>query len=78
MNGITKETFERFDTDSKLNVLFDCLTELHSCSCDHGDKLQELKEKYEQRKRFDTSVSGVTGVLGGLLGLLLSKLVGWK
>ena len=65
MKGISRETFEGMDDSSKLNVLFDFIREANECACNTEEKLEELKEKFEQRKWVDTSVSAIAGVVGG-------------
>jgi len=59
--GTTKETFEGYSTDSKLNTLFDFAVTTH-------EDVQALKK----RKKYDTALSimiaAVTGFFGGLFG----------
>ena len=70
MNGISRETYEQMDQDSKLNVLFDYALESHKCACDVQGRIEKLEKKVDRRKRFDTSVSAVTGVIGGFLAVI--------
>ncbi|MDD4390202.1 MAG: hypothetical protein PHW03_05300 [Eubacteriales bacterium] len=41
-NGISKETFEKMDADSKLNVLFDYVHEIYRKQRPIADKLMTL------------------------------------
>lgn len=63
MNSITRKTFEHMDTDSKLNVLFDYAVDTHA----------RLK-KLESRKRFDSVLSGMMGIIGGFCAMLGIKI----
>mgnify|MGYP003145857774 CR=1 FL=1 len=68
MNGldITKETFEKADTDTRLSLLFDIVVASHN-------DISALKK----RKRFDTTISSVSGAIGGALALIGIKIF-WK
>lgn len=68
-NGITRETFEGMDIDSKLSVLFDYAKESHRCSC-------ELEAKFDKRKKSDAIMSAGGGLVGGFLAFLGVKLGG--
>lgn len=81
MNGITKETFLGYDTDSKLNTLFDYIhdiSEKQKAICthiintkNHGDRI----EKLEKRKRVDSAFSGVMGFFGGFISFMSTKFI---
>jgi hypothetical protein len=73
-NGISRDTFDGMDVDSKLGVLFDYALESHSCACDMRDKMEALENRFEKRKRVDTAVAGAGGVIGGVLSFLGLKL----
>lgn len=75
-NGITRATFDSMDADAKLGVLFDYAHDQHARSCATRDQLEELKEKFERRKRFDTTISGGSGIIGGALAMLLKWVIG--
>jgi hypothetical protein len=73
MNGkfpITKDTFEMYDADSKLNTMFDLMLVQHECSCETVAKVEDLKERFERRKKFDTTISGTSGLVGGAIAML--------
>jgi len=57
-DGISRETFDGMDVDSKLGVLFDYVRDNHTCFID-------LRDKMSKRKRFDTVMSGLGGMFGG-------------
>jgi len=75
-NSISKETYKGFDVDSKLNVLFDYAIESHRCAKDNEEKIEELDKKFDRRKRLDTAVSGVYGLIGGALMVFVKWVVG--
>ena len=75
-NTISKETYKGFDVDSKLNVLFDYAIESHRCAKDNEEKIEELDKKFDRRKRLDTAVSGVYGLIGGALMVFVKWVVG--
>ncbi len=45
MDGISRETFKRMDTDSKLNVLFDYLVESNKTCAALDEKIVSLNMK---------------------------------
>lgn len=66
-NNIERETYVGMPIKDKLNVLYDM-----SMSID------KRTVKLEKRKRFDTTIAGFTGLAGGALAVITSKLVFWK
>jgi hypothetical protein len=66
---ITKDTFEGYDSESKLNTMFDLMLAQHECSCETIDKLDRLEVKYEHRKKFDSALSGTLGLVGGAVAM---------
>ena len=66
-NGITPETFQGYDADSKLNTLFDISIENHLCICDNMEAVEELRGKISKRRKVDTAVAGTAGFVGGFL-----------
>ncbi|MEN6463644.1 MAG: hypothetical protein ABFD62_00540 [Syntrophaceae bacterium] len=67
MNGISRETFEAMNDSSKLNVLYDC-------AISSNQKMTALEKKVDRRKVIDTSVAGVSGVIGGMIAFFTQKL----
>ena len=65
-NGISKETFEGMDSDSKLNVLYDLAVDQHECTC-------RLESKFDKRQKYDLTIAGMMGFVGGFI----AHLVGW-
>ena len=57
-NGISKETFEGMDPDSKLNVLYDLAIDQHDCS-------KRLEGKFDRRQKYDLATAGFMGLVGG-------------
>lgn len=70
MNGVSRETFEGYDTNSKLNTIFDYMKELHQCQGETAKAVQDFKERYEKRKRFDTATGAGAGLIGGFFAAL--------
>lgn len=60
MDGISRETFEQMDTDSKLNVLFDYLVPLN-------EKVENLNQKAVRWG----AIGGIFATLGAYLSSLL-------
>ena len=82
MNGISKETYQGYDTYSKLNTLFDYIHEIYNVSCqddtalsDRIDSVQSevttLGKKFNRRKKVDTSLGIGSGFLGGIAGFFM-------
>ena len=68
-NGLTREqqAYSLYKTLQSMNEkLNHCPDQLRIC----GDRFDKL----ERRKRFDTSVAGTTGLFGGILAWLGSKI----
>ncbi len=68
MNGsaITKDTFERMDSNSKLSVLFDLSQDTHK-------QLTALTK----RKRVDKALSVTGGIIGGFAAMIGKSLL-WR
>ena len=69
MNAISKETFTSLDTDSKLNVLFDYVIELHKCACETEERTTKMEGKF-------AVVAAVFGVLGSGVVIIVKWLIG--
>ncbi len=78
MNNITRDTFAEMDENSKLNILFDLLDNAYKCACDTKDKLETLEKKVDNRKKFDTTIAGGAGVIGGIIAHMGEWLIGGK
>lgn len=82
--GMSKDTFVKLkDTDAKLEALFEVLTEFVVVNLDQDEKcsgrVKECNEhfaKIEKRKAMDTTVSGVMGLIGGMLVWFVKWVVG--
>lgn len=75
-DGISRETYAGMDADSKLNVLFDYAIESHRCVRENEVKIEELVQKFDRRKRFDTAVSGASGFIGGAVMVFFKWVAG--
>lgn len=70
MDGISRETFEQMDSDSKLNVLFDYAVDAHK-TAELAHKISEaLDKRISKGHKVDMVVAGVMGFVGGLVGFL--------
>ena len=76
MNGISRETFSGYDTDSKLDTLFDYVHAIYEQSCSGDAKLEKRVVALERRKRFDTGLSAFMGLAGGMIAAFGRKLIG--
>ena len=76
MNGISKNTYEKMDTDSKLNVLFDYASASHQCVQSQDERIEALNHKFDRRKRIDTAVSGISGFVGGAVVVFIKWVTG--
>lgn len=63
LGGITRETFDSLDERQQLGVIFDLLVSRQ------GD-VDALK----RRRKVDSSIAGVMGLIGGFVAELLSKI----
>jgi len=77
MNGISRDTFEQMNEQSKLNVLFDYITESAQDFKVLKDTCLALKDRIDSRRKFDTTTAGVTGFMGGIIAHL-GQLIFWK
>lgn len=65
---VTKETFEGYDTDSKLDTIYDVLA-------GEGGVLERLA-RLEKRSLVDRGVSAVGGVIGGAVVWIIALIKG--
>jgi hypothetical protein len=70
MNGVTKTTFEKYDTDSKLNTLFDYIHEIHETRCPDPQSCHDRLDSLEKRKYWNPAVNAASGFSGGFLAVL--------
>jgi hypothetical protein len=69
MDGITRPTFEQMDTDSKLNILFDYMSDQH-------ETCKKCVEKINHTGKVNMVVAGAMGFVGGLTGFLGKAILG--
>ena len=78
MNGYTKDTFKAASTETKLNILFDCMLTLNRNVENHSSMVcpaqqqacNERFQKIEKLKWWNPVAAGVGGVFGGILGFM--------
>jgi hypothetical protein len=71
----SKETFERYDTDSKLLTLFDYIVAIHKTQCGQITQCEIRFKTLERRKIFDKGVAGAAGLVGGFIAGALKKVI---
>ena len=76
MNGITKETFKECDTDSKLDILFDYIQDIHNEQATRPAECEARFKALENQKPFNTAVSAIMGIVGGAAAVF-AKLKIW-
>lgn len=82
-DGISRETFDKADTDTKLGIIFDQNKDLkstlesskvehkaHKVGCD------TRFSKLEKRKKIDTGLASGAGLVGGFIASLFKDLIG--
>jgi hypothetical protein len=71
---ITRDTYEKMDVDTKLNVLFD----FAFCACEDAKlaakAAEGLKESFRKKVKVDAGTAGVMGFIGGLVGFFSQKI----
>jgi hypothetical protein len=70
MDGISRETFEQMNTDSKLNILFDFVVNIEKNATIARGVTEALAESMRQRKKFDSATAAVMGFVGGVIAHL--------
>jgi len=75
MNGITRNTFEDADVDTKLNVVFDYQQDMHrdiqiikTALGLHPKDCSIRFDKLEKRRIRETWIFGILALFGGLIG----------
>jgi len=77
MDGISKETFDRAETDIKLSILFDYLTEIHDQQKRQFEKGNKRFETLEKQKTKAYTIGGIAGLIGGFIAVLTKKILGF-
>ena len=77
-DGISRETYMNSDPQTGRALTYDMLSEIRSIQLQIvdgcGSKRSECDiriKKLEKKKIFDTSVSAITGIVGGMLAVIL-------
>ena len=76
MDGISKETFDSAETDVKLSILFDCLTEIHLQQKKQFEKGDKRFEALEKQKIKAYAIGGIGGIVGGFIAFFTKKISG--
>jgi len=83
MNGeyeIDKDTFMGLDTSKQNWMMYQTFNKYRVDCNERFSESENRLEKLENRKRFDTAVSGSAGVVGGFIAMgsmLVARAVGW-
>ena len=81
MNGrISPENWQRMDTDQRLWVIYDtlntrCSNHWQECEKRMG-KAEKLIDALQHRKLLDTTLSSVSGMIGGFMAIIGKALLG--
>jgi len=70
MNGVSRETYQGYDTESKLNTLFDYVHDIREVSCKGDKELNVRVTKLETRKKLDTGIGAASGFVGGVIAFM--------
>ena len=76
MSGISKESFEKCDTNPKLDILFDLIKDIYDLQAENPKACDKRFVVLENRKLRDTAASGMFGLLGGFLAVIFKKIAG--
>jgi DNA polymerase sigma len=63
-----KGTFHKADVDTKLSLLYDL-------QCIGLRNQAKLVKHFERRRRIDTGVAGTMGLVGGMISVILAKVL---
>jgi len=73
-NGITKETFQGYPIDSKLDTLYDYIHDIHGTLTTRCPEQQKICGKrlddLEKKKWFNRGISMTSGAISGILAVL--------
>ena len=69
MDGISKDTYNDADQNTKNGMVFDVLLTIHN-------DVEALKKGFEDRKIKDRSFAGMMGFIGGFIGSFVKNI--WK
>jgi len=88
-NGIDRDTFKGYDTDSKLLTLFDYLHDMYNKSCDsdieirnnYKIQVETCQKQFAKKKDLDNAVWAIRTIYAlpiiALLGWILKGAFGW-
>jgi len=80
--GISRETYINSDAPTGRALTYDMLSDIRvhqldikkRCISSH-EVCENRFKKIEKRKRFDTTVSGISGILGGFLAVVSQAII---
>jgi hypothetical protein len=82
----SRDTFDILSQDGKLGVLYDSLSSLHNKMNDFckittqasritSAKIEVLDKKFERRKKFNSTLAGSMGFVGGIIAHLAERII---
>lgn len=74
---ISRETFDSGDTDTKLGIIFDTTSALHTKFDAQCKKCDERMNKLENNKKKNTIYASLSGLVGGFAAVM-AKAAFWK
>lgn len=74
MVDITRETFEGYSVDNKLNTIFDLAVAAEKRQAAQTEKCGGRFVKLEKRKKFNTVFAGFWGLVGGFFAVVFKFL----
>ena len=61
--NINKSIFEKLPAGAKLDAIFNCLERMN-------DEIEGIKIQLAKRRKIDTAISAIGGVIGGMLAMM--------
>lgn len=71
-DAYTKEAFARMGSDERDYLIYGKIMDMQNVCDVHADRISRL----ENRKKFDTGVGGIAGLVGGFLASMFSRIFG--
>ena len=72
---VSRETFEQYSSDAKLDTLFDICISINDNQCEQVEKCEPRIKVLENRKFKDRGFAGMMGIIGGIIGGFIRKVV---
>lgn len=76
MVDISRETFEKYDIDNKLNTIFDLQVAAEKRHKEDYKGFDSRLKKTEKRKLLNTAFSAIAGGVGGFIAIIAKPFMG--